>query len=64
LEEDTARFIQDSGYDKPVIAYLFNRDSDPTTAQEKEKLFREAGVTIVEDIWEIGQIIKDSTIEE
>jgi len=64
LEEDTARFIQESGYDKPVIAYLFNRESDPATAQEKEKLFREAGVTVVEDIWEIGQIIKDSTIEE
>jgi succinyl-CoA synthetase alpha subunit len=64
LEEDTARFIQESGYDKPVIAYLFNRESDPNTAQEKEKLFREAGVTVVEDIWEIGQIIKDSTVEE
>lgn len=64
LEEDTARFIQESGYDKPVIAYLFNRESDPATAQEKEKLFREAGVTVVEDIWEIGQIIKDSTVEE
>jgi succinyl-CoA synthetase alpha subunit len=64
LEEDTARFIQESGYDKPVIAYLFNRENDPATAQEKEKLFREAGVTVVEDIWEIGQIIKDSTVEE
>ncbi len=64
LEEDTARFIQDSGYDKPIIAYFFNRESDSTTAHEKEKLFREAGVTVVEDIWEIGQIIKDSTVEE
>ena len=64
MEEDTARFIQESGYDKPVIAYLFNRENDAATAQEKEKLFREAGVTVVEDIWEIGQIIKDSTVEE
>jgi succinyl-CoA synthetase alpha subunit len=64
LEDDAARFIQDSGYDKPVIAYLFNKESDPPTAQEKEKLFREAGVTVVEDIWEIGQIIKDSMVEE
>jgi len=64
LEDDAARFIQDSGYDKPVIAYLFNKESDTSTAQEKEKLFREAGVTVVEDIWEIGQIIKDSTVEE
>jgi succinyl-CoA synthetase alpha subunit len=64
LEEDTARFIEETGYEKPIIAYLFNRESDPTTAHEKEKLFREAGVTVVEDIWEIGQIIRDSTVEE
>lgn len=64
LEDDVAHFIQDSGYDKPVIAYLFNKESDPSTTQEKEKLFREAGVTVVEDIWEIGQIIHDSTVEE
>jgi succinyl-CoA synthetase alpha subunit len=64
LEEDTARFIEESDYEKPVIVYLFNREGDPKTAHEKEKLFREAGVTVVEDIWEIGQIIKDSTVEE
>jgi len=27
-------------------------------------MFREAGVTVVEDIWEIGQIIREATIEE
>ncbi len=64
LEEDAARFIKDSGYSKPVIAYIFGRDSSPTVAQEKEQLFQDAGVTVVNDIWEIGQIIKESTVEE
>jgi len=27
-------------------------------------MLREAGVTVVDDIWEIGQIIKEATIEE
>jgi succinyl-CoA synthetase alpha subunit len=64
LEEDAARFMQESTYSKPVIAYLFEREADSNTAQEKEKLFREAGVTVVDDIWEIGQIIKEATVEE
>ncbi len=64
LEEDAARFIQESEYSKPVIAYLFDRELNATNAQEKEKLLREAGVTVVDDIWEIGQIIKESTVEE
>lgn len=64
LEEDAARFIMESKYSKPVIAYIFNRDSNPEIAIEKEKLFREAGVTVVDDIWEIGQIIKESTTDE
>jgi len=64
LEEDAARFVQDSGYSKPIIAYLFDTETDPTTAAEKEKLLREAGVTVVDDIWEIGQIIKEATVEE
>ena len=64
LEEDAARFIQESGYSKPVIAYIFNNDPENEMAAEKEKMFREAGVTVVEDIWEIGQIISEATIEE
>jgi succinyl-CoA synthetase alpha subunit len=64
LEEDAARFIKESKYSKPVIAYLFDRDLNSTNAQEKEKLLREVGVTVVDDIWEIGQIIKESTVEE
>jgi succinyl-CoA synthetase alpha subunit len=64
LEDDAARFMQESTYPKPVIAFLFERETDPDTAQEKEKLFREAGVTVVDDIWEIGQIIKEATVEE
>ena len=64
LEEDAARYIQESGYSKPVIAYLFEREKNPETAMEKEKLFRDAGVTVVDDIWEIGQIIKEATTEE
>jgi succinyl-CoA synthetase alpha subunit len=55
LEEDAARFIKESKYSKPVIAYLFDRDLNSTNAQEKEKLLREVGVTVVDDIWEIGQ---------
>lgn len=64
LEDDAARYIKESSYSKPVIAYLFNRDNNPEIAIEKEKLFREAGVTVVDDIWEIGQIIKESISEE
>jgi len=64
LEEDAARFVQESQYSKPIIAYLFDTETDPTTAAEKEKLLREAGVTVVDDIWEIGQIIKEATVEE
>ncbi len=64
LEEDAARFIKDSGYSKPVIAYIFGREASPTVAQEKEQLFQDVGVTVVNDIWEIGQIIKESTVEE
>jgi succinyl-CoA synthetase alpha subunit len=64
LEEDAARFIQEQAFSKPVIAYIFDKEKNPATAAEKEKMFREAGVTVVEDIWEIGQIIKESTVEE
>jgi succinyl-CoA synthetase alpha subunit len=64
LEEDAARFIQESGYAKPIITYLFDREVDASTAAEKERLLREAGVTVVDDIWEIGQIIKEATVEE
>jgi succinyl-CoA synthetase alpha subunit len=64
LEEDAARFIKDTGYSKPVIAYIFGRELSPAVAGEKEQLFQDAGVTVVDDIWEIGQIIKESTVEE
>ena len=64
LEEDAARYIQESGYSKPVIAYIFSKDPENEMAAEKEKMFREAGVTVVDDIWEIGQIISEATIEE
>lgn len=64
LEEDAARFIAESKYSKPIIAYLFNRENNAEIAVEKEKMLREAGVTVVDDIWEIGQIIKEATIEE
>jgi succinyl-CoA synthetase alpha subunit len=64
LEDDVARYIKESSYSKPVIAYLFDRDNNPEIAIEKEKLFRDAGVTVVDDIWEIGQIIKESISEE
>jgi succinyl-CoA synthetase alpha subunit len=64
LEEDAARYIQEQAFAKPVIAYIFDKEKNPSTAAEKEKMFREAGVTVVEDIWEIGQIIKESTVEE
>ncbi len=64
LEEDAARYIQETGYSKPVIAFIFNKENNPDIAAEKEKMFREAGVTVVEDIWEIGQIIREATIEE
>jgi succinyl-CoA synthetase alpha subunit len=64
LEEDAARFIQEQAFSKPVIAYIFDKEKNPTTAAEKERMFREAGVTVVEDIWEIGQIIKEATVEE
>jgi succinyl-CoA synthetase alpha subunit len=64
LEEDAARYLQESGYSKPVIAYIFNREKNEEIANTKEKMFREAGVNVVDDIWEIGQIIKDATVEE
>lgn len=64
LEEDAARYIQEQAFAKPVIAYIFDKEKNPATAAEKEKMFREAGATVVEDIWEIGQIIKESTVEE
>jgi succinyl-CoA synthetase alpha subunit len=64
LEDDAARYIKENGYSKPVISYIFRRDANPDTAREKELLFNEAGVTVVEDIWEIGEIIKESTVEE
>lgn len=64
LEEDAARYIKETGYSKPVIAFIFNKENNPDIAAEKEKMFREAGVTVVEDIWEIGQIIREATIEE
>jgi len=64
LEEDAARYIQESGYSKPVIVYIFDKEKDPEIAVEKEKMFRDAGATVVEDIWEIGQIIKEATEEE
>jgi len=64
MEEDAARYIAESNYPKPVIAYIFDKEKNPETANEKEKAFRESGVTVVEDMWEIGQIIKESTEEE
>ncbi len=64
LEEDAARYIQETGYSKPVIAYLFDREKNIENAMEKEKLFIDAGVTVTQDVWEIGQIIKEATIEE
>jgi succinyl-CoA synthetase alpha subunit len=64
FEEDVARFVTESEYPKPVIVYIFGREDDPAAAHEKEKLLREAGVTVVDDIWEIGQIIKEATVEE
>ncbi len=64
LEEDAARYIKSSGYSKPVIAYIFDREKNPQIAEEKEKMLEDADVTVVDDIWEIGQIINESTIEE
>ena len=64
LEEDAARYIKEKGYSKPIIAYIFHRDRNPEYARNKEVMLSEAGVTVVDDIWEIGQIIKESTVEE
>ena len=64
LEEDAARYIKSAGYSKPVIAYIFGRNENPEMAREKEEMFEDANITVVEDIWEIGQIIKESTVEE
>jgi succinyl-CoA synthetase alpha subunit len=64
MEEDAARYVAESNYPKPVIAYIFDKEKNPETANEKEKALRESGITVVEDIWEIGQIIKESTVEE
>lgn len=60
LEEDAARFISESDYPFAVLAYLFDREKNPEAAQEKERVLREAGVTVADDIWEIGQIIKEA----
>lgn len=64
LEEDAARYIQETDYPLAVLAYIFDAEKNPETAQEKERVLREAGVTVVDDIWEIGQIIKEATEEE
>ncbi|MFW6139083.1 MAG: hypothetical protein ACOC7U_07915, partial [Spirochaetota bacterium] len=64
LEDDAARFIKESKYSKPVISYLFNRHSNTQIAEQKEQLLEDAGVTVVDDIWEIGKIIKEATVEE
>jgi succinyl-CoA synthetase alpha subunit len=64
MEEDAARYVAESNYPKPVIAYIFDKEKNPETANEKEKALRESGITVVEDMWEIGQIIKESTEEE
>jgi succinyl-CoA synthetase alpha subunit len=64
LEEDAARFIKEQAFSKPAIAYIFGKEKNPSMAAEKERMLREAGVTVVEDIWEIGQIIKEATVEE
>lgn len=64
MEEDAARYVAESNYPKPVIAHIFDKEKNPETANEKEKALRESGITVVEDIWEIGQIIKESTVEE
>jgi len=64
LEEDAARFIKETKYPKPVIVYIFNRENVIEIAEEKEKLFWDAGAIVVDDIWELGRIIKDSTVEE
>ena len=64
LEEDAARYIESTGYSKPVIAYIFGQEENPEIVKEKEKMFEEANITVVKDIWEIGQIIKESTVEE
>jgi len=63
MEEDAARFVKDTKYPKPVLAYLFDSDTNPDAANEKINLFSKAGITVVEDIWEIGQLIKESTEE-
>jgi len=64
LEEDAARYIEESKYSKPVLAYILERDIEDHHTQEKEKMLREAGVTVVDDIWEVGRIIRESTVEE
>jgi len=64
LEEDAARYIKDSSYSKPIIAYIFNRELNHKASEQKIEMFKKSGVTVVEDIWEIGQIIKESTVEE
>lgn len=64
LEEDAARYIKKSKFSKPVLTYLFGSDRNRDIAHQKEKLLREAGVTVVDDIWEIGQVIKEATVED
>lgn len=63
MEEDAARFVKETKYQKPVLAYLFDSETNPDAANEKINLFSKAGITVVEDIWEIGQLIKESTVE-
>lgn len=60
LEEDAARYIQETDYPFPVLAYIFNREANPESAQDKERVLRDAGVTVADDIWEIGQVIKEA----
>jgi len=64
LEEDVARYIKNSSYSKPVIAFLFNRELNPQASEQKMEMFKKSRVTVVDDIWEIGQIIKEATVEE
>jgi len=35
MEEDAARYVAESNYPKPVIAYIFDKEKNPETANEK-----------------------------
>jgi len=63
MEEDAARFIKGSRYSKPILAYIFDKEKNSEIAIEKEKIMWDAGVTVVDDIWEIGHLIEESTEE-